>query len=123
MDPTTVNQLAQRIFELLGERLGARGSTLEKRVRHAGRLLPRRVRQAAKTLVDAEKMAQNQTLAMRLDPQQISGAYDRCIDYLDNIDPAARRSQARFNMAATLAFQVLAVGLLLAIVLRWRGYL
>lgn len=123
MDQTTVRQLVARIFQLLGEKLGARGADLETRVGRAGRKLPRRVRSAAEALITAEKLSKDPRLSLQLDPNHTSAAYAQCLDYLDRINPTADRSKLRYGIAATVAGQLLLVTAAAVMILRWRGYI
>ncbi len=123
MDQTTVRQLVARIFQLLGEKLGARGADLETRVGRAGRKLPRRVRAAAQALVTADKLSRDPRLSLQLDPNHTSEAYAQCVNYLDRINPAANRSKLGYGLAATVAGQLLIVTAAAVMLLRWRGYI
>ncbi|RLJ60462.1 hypothetical protein BCF46_0663 [Litoreibacter meonggei] len=123
MEKVVVDQLVARISALLHEKLGMRGASLEARVRRAGRALPRRVRRAAKELVNAESMAQEPKMLLRLDPQQVSAAYDTCLMYLENIDERALKTKALFGFAASVIVQVILIAAVALAVLRWRGYI
>ena len=123
MEKTVIDQLAERIFTLLGERLGVRGKTLETRFRKAGRLVPKRAREPIRALVDAQNLAQNPNMAMRIDPEHVSNAYDQALRELTQINPAAERSQKRFNFASLILLQLLLVAGIFAAILRWRGFL
>lgn len=122
MEQLTVRQLTARVFELLGEKLGARGDTLETRLSRIRRKLPRSVRSAVNDLVAAEKMAQDPKLVLQLDPEHTSSAYARCVTFLDGIDPIEARSRKRYTMAASISAQLLLVALACIAVLQWRGY-
>lgn len=123
MDQSAVRQLIERISQLLGEKLGARGADLETRVSRVGRKLPRRVRSAAHALITADKLSKDPRLSLQLDPGHTSAAYAQCLDYLVRIDPVAERSRARYGLAANLAGNVVLVGLALVAILKWRGYI
>ena len=123
MEKVVVEQLAERISALLREKLGARGSSLEARVQWAGRGLPRRVRQAAMELVNAERMAQDPKMRLRLDPQQVSAAYNTCLTHLDAIDAKAMKAKRIFGFLATLIIQIVLIGAAAVALLRWRGFL
>ncbi|SFR56140.1 hypothetical protein [Litoreibacter janthinus] len=123
MEKVVVDQLVERISALLREKLGVRGRSLEVRTRRAGRLLPRHVRRAAQVLVNAERMAQEPKMLLRLDPQEVSGAYDICLLHLENIDEKALKTKAFFGFAARLIVQVVVIGGLTLAVLRWRGFI
>lgn len=123
MEKTVVDQLVDRIFTLLGERLGVRGKTLEARFRKAGRLVPKRARAPIKVLIEAEKMAQNPTIAIRIDPEALAAAYDKAVLELGDVDRDAEKSRKRFNMAALLGVQILLIAVVFVAVMRWRGFL
>ena len=123
MEKVVVDQLVARISALLREKLGMRGNSLEARVRRAGRALPRYVRRAAKELVDAERMAQEPKMLLRLDPKQVSAAYDTCVKYLESIDEKALKAKAVVGFAARMIMQVIVIGAIALVVLRWRGYI
>lgn len=123
MEPIVLQQLTKRIFELLAEKLDAKGKTLEKRLAYVQRKLPGRVRRAGAALVDAEKMAESPRLSMQVDSEVVSGAYDEIERYLKEFDTAAERSRKRFNMMAAVAAQVLLVGAVGVGLLYWLGYI
>ena len=123
MDKAVIDQLLERISSLLREKLGIRGNSLEERVRHAGRTLPRYVRRAAAELVNAERMAQQPKMLLRLDPQQVSAAYHTCVTYLEGIDERALKNKALFGFAASVIVQVFVIAALALAVFWWRGYI
>ncbi|WP_281858169.1 hypothetical protein [Litoreibacter halocynthiae] len=123
MEKVVVDQLVARISALLHEKLGMRGATLEARVRRAGRALPGRVRRAAKDLANAERMAKEPKMLLRLDPQQVSESYEICLMYLESIDERALRTKALFGFAASIIVQIILIAGVAIAVLRWRGYI
>jgi len=123
MEKVVVEQLVERVFVLLREKLGVRGGSLEARVRRAGRMLPRHVRLAARELVNADQMAQEPKMLLRLDPSRVSAAYSTCSNYLEGIDEKVLKSKAVFGFAATLIVQLLVIGGVALAVMRWRGFL
>ena len=50
MSALTIQQMADRVAQLLKERLGLGGKGLAAKMKRAGRLLPRKVRDAGKQL-------------------------------------------------------------------------
>lgn len=122
MEKVVVEQLVERVFTLLREKLGVRGGSLEARVRRAGRILPRHVRVAARELVSADQMAQEPKMLLRLDPSRVSAAYETCTNHLEGIDEKALKSKAIFEFAATVIVQVLVIGAIALAVLHWRGF-
>ena len=123
MEPLIVEQMTARIFEQLAETLGAKGKTLQKRLAYIRRKLPGRVRRAGDALVDAQALAENPRLAMQIDGEAFSAAYDVISKHLSEIDASAERSRKRYNLMAAIAAQVLLVGAVIVGILMWRGYI
>jgi hypothetical protein len=112
MGAVTVQQMAQRISDLLDQRLQARGAGLEARLRHSGRKLPRRVRQAAGRLVVAEARSAVPKLLLQVDEGDVARDYDICVRYLSALSPVRGSMAAVVRIAASVAvgFLVLALG-------------
>lgn len=123
MAGATYQQMADRVSQLMDERLGTRGRDLQARVGRAGRRLPRRVREAALMLAEAAHLAQNPRLSMQLDPGRLAAAYDLCLAHLNAVNPAERRKTLALQILASIAFALLVVAGLVLAVLRLRGYL
>lgn len=121
MGVLTVQQMADRVSELLAEKLRVRGDTLERRLRKAGRRLPRRVREAAAALDQATAMTRNPKLLHMVDERRLALAYDLCLAHLNRVDPKAARRNLILDMAARMAFALLVVAVLLIATLYWRG--
>ena len=123
MQKVVIDQLAGRVHDLLGEKLGVRGRTLEARFKKAGRMVPRRARKTIPTLIEAERMAVDPKLLVRIDPDVVSRAYDVAVRELGEIDAGAEKSRKRLNLLAIVAFQVLVIGGIFIAIMRWRGFL
>ena len=123
MEQGVVSQLVMQIYDLMGEKLRVKGASLRARVKKAGRLLPRSVRRAAGELIEAQDMAENPTLATRLDPDAVTKAHQTCLRYLKEIDPKAAKSRARYNFAALISAQFLLIVTLAITFMRWRGFI
>ncbi|MBK6467642.1 MAG: hypothetical protein IPL38_10810 [Rhodobacter sp.] len=123
MSAVTITQMADRVSALIEERLGVRGRSLEVKVRKAGRRLPRRVREAAGNLATAGEMAKNPKLLVRIDVGAVAEAYDVCLKHLGGVNRGERRKGLVLGMAASAAFSVLAVVVLVIGFLYWRGML
>ena len=121
MSIVTVQQMADRITALLGERLRVKGDTLEVRLARAGRRLPFKVREAGAVLAKATVMIRNPKLMSQVDDEMVAQAYDICVRHLTSINPAAARSGMVLDIAARIAFALLIVALLFVSVLYWRG--
>jgi hypothetical protein len=118
----SVQQMADRVSELLEERLRVRGKSLPDKLRRGGRQLPRKVRSAAEYLAMASVQARVPRLMMQLDHRQIAESYDLCLGYLRPLGAGARRKAAVMSFLTTAAAVVLVTGVLFLAVLVWRGY-
>ena len=121
MSVITVQQMADRVAQLLGERLRVRGTGLQARLKAAGRRLPRKVREAGNALAAAVDMIQNPKLMHQVDDETVAVAYDICVRHLTAIDAGAARRGLLLDMAARIAFALLVVAVLFVTVLYWRG--
>lgn len=123
MSAVTIQQMADRVGQLMEERLSVRGRDLPTKLRKSGRLMPRKVRDAAASLGDAARKAQNPKLLGQIDLGQLTEAYDLCVRHLGAINVASRRRQVIGSVLSSIGFGVLMLGLLVIGVLVWRGYL
>lgn len=115
--------MADEVAGLLEERLRLRGAGLGVKLRKGGRLLPRRVRAAAEQLQAAAAMSENPKLALRVDQKAAASAHKICVQHLGGIDHKYQRASRRIGLAGSIAFSLLAVVALMAVVLVWRGFL
>ena len=84
-------------------------------------MLPQGVRHDITIVAEAEQMARNPKLAIRLDANATKSAYDRAATHLKAIDVADRRKGIALSMLGSMAFNFLAAITLLIVFLRWRG--
>lgn len=123
MTGVPIQQMADRVADLMEQRLRVRGQGLDEKLRKGGRLLPRRVRTAAEVLQTGAMMAQNPKLWGQVDQQAVAQAYDTCVRHLGGINHKDLRKGAAIGIAASVAFSVLTVAALLFAVLLWRGFI
>ena len=81
------------------------------------------VRVAAESLAQAALMAQNPKLLRQIDESLVADAYDICVRHLGAIPAGYRRQSTIIGVASSIAFSLLAVAALVAVVLYWRGFL
>lgn len=112
---------ADALRSLLAKRLGLKRGSLAKRAAKAARMLPSGVCHDIKIVAEAEQMARNPKLAIRLDPNATKSAYDRAATHLKAIDVADRRKGIALSVMGSMAFNFLAAITLFIVVLRWRG--
>ena len=123
MSGVSVQQMAGRIAELMEARLRIRGEGLAEKLRRGGRFLPRKVRRHAEYLAKADAEARVPRLLTRLDHERIAEAYDACVRYLKPLGAGARRKAILLDMLTGLATGLFATGVLVIVLLLWRGYL
>jgi hypothetical protein len=122
MSAVTIQQMADRVAQLLEERLGLGGKGLAAKMKRAGRMLPRKVREAGKQLAVSAQKAQNPKLLGQIDMGDVTEAYDVCLKHLIAIDPVDRKRGYLAGMIGSVAFGVLVLFIAIAVFLSWRGY-
>lgn len=124
MGAATLQQMADRVAELLEQRLRIKGKTLDDKLRKAGRRLPRKVYAAAQLLAQAAQMSKNPRLMMQVNEPDVVAAYDICLRHLGAKQAASlARKNTAMSIGASIAGSILVLTLLVLGVLRWRGYL
>lgn len=119
----SIQQMADRVAELMDTRLRIRGRTLSDKLKRGGRHLPKRILLAAEALAEAERQAQIPQLQTRIDREATAQAYDICVRYLKPLGAGARRRAFLWSFAGSAAAVVLVTGALAMSVLLWQGYL
>lgn len=122
MSAVTIHQMADRVAQLLEERLGLGGRGLSAKLKRAGRMLPKKVRDSGKVLAAAAQKGQNPKLLGQIDMGDVTEAYDVCVKHLITIDPVGRRRDLFAGMVGSVGFGVLALLAALLGFLAWRGY-
>lgn len=120
-DTVTIHAQAEAIRSLFETHMGVRAKTLQAAVRRAGRRLPRGLRSKAAVLVEALEMSENPKLARRLDYSATKSAYRDLVAYLETLDLKEERRTQRLNLLAGIAFNLLILGVLVLLWLRWQG--
>jgi hypothetical protein len=123
MSSVAIQQMADRVAQLLEERLGIGGRDLGAGLRKGGRLLPKRVRESAQLLADAAEKAKNPKLVAQIDMGAVSNAYDACLKHLTAIDPNARRRGTLSGMVGFVGGGIFLLAVGIVAVLVWRGFL
>lgn len=119
----SVQQMADRVAELMEARLRVRGQKLSDKLKRGGRHLPKRILLAAEALAEADRQAQIPHLQTRIDREAAAQAYDICVRYLKPLGAGARRSAFLWGLAGSAAGVVLLTGAMVVSLLVWRGYL
>lgn len=121
MSAVTIQQMADRIAELMEERLRIRGKDLPAKLRRGGRLLPRRVRQAAQDLATAAEKGRNPKLLVQIDMGAVAADYDLCLRHLTSVERRGGLRAVLVNVAATVALGLLVVGAVWLFIQYTRG--
>lgn len=118
-----IQQMADRVAQLLEERLGLGGRDLSAKLGRGRRLLPRKVRDGAELLATAAEQARNPKLVGQIDMGAVADAYDACIRHLTKIDPASRRRDTIAGMLGFVGYGLMFLILGIIALLAWRGFL
>ena len=122
MSAVTIQQMADRVAQLLEERLGVGGRDLSAKLKRAGRSLPKKVRDSGRLLATSSHRAQNPKLLGQIDMVEVTEAYDVCLKHLIAIDPVGRRRDLFAGILGSVGFGVLVLLVALFGFLAWRGY-
>jgi len=123
MSAVTIQQMTERVADLMRRRLGIKGKTLTETIAKGRRLLPRKVRAAAEALAQAETWSHNPKLLLRVDETVVAKDYDICVRYLANLNRRERVKGILLSLTATILFSLVGVIALVIGVLVWRGFL
>lgn len=122
MSAVTIQQMADRVAQLLEERLGLGGRDLSAKLKRAGRALPKKVRDSGKSLAAAAHKSRNPKLLSQIDMVEVTEAYDVCVKHLITVDPIGRRRDLFAGMVGSVGFGVLVLLVALFGFMAWRGY-
>jgi hypothetical protein len=120
---TSIEQMADRVADLMEARLRVRGAGLSRKLRRGGRLLPKKVKTAAEVLALSAEAAQVPKFRSRVDPERAAIAYDICLRYLKPLGAGDRRRALLRDVGLSFASTLLVTAGLALAVLIWRGYL
>ncbi len=122
MSAITIQQMADRVSELMETRLSVAGRGLSEKLKRGGRKLPRKVRVAATALAKSAELAQNPKLLLQVDPEAVAMNYDICLRHLGGLHKWDRRRAFAESWALSLITSLLVLAAIIVAVLRWRGY-
>ena len=123
MGAVAIQQMADRVAQLLEERLSVGGRDRGAKLKRAGRILPKRVRDGADLLAVAAEKSRNPKLLGQIDMGEVADAYDVCVRHLTTIDPAGRRRDTVAGMVGFVGYGILFLVIGIMAVLLWRGFL
>lgn len=123
MSAANLHQMAGRVAELFEARLNVGGKTLADKLRRGGKRLPRKVRREAAYLAQAEEQARVPKLMVQIDHARTAHAYDACLRYLQPIGAGERRRTLAMQVITGIGAAVFVTGVLVLLVLLWRGYI
>ena len=123
MSVASLQQMAGRVAELFEALLNVGGKTLSDKLRRGGRRLPRNVRREAAYLAEAAEQAKVPKLLVQIDHARTADAYDACLRYLKPIGAGERRRTLAMQILTGVGAAIFVTGVLLLLVLIWRGYI
>lgn len=122
MSAISLQQMADRVADLMETRLRITGNGLGEKLKRGGNKLPRKVRHAATLLAKAAEMARNPKLFLQLDQAAIAEAYDLCLRHLGDLHKWDRIRGFAESWLLSLLTSLIVLGALIFALLRWRGY-
>jgi hypothetical protein len=121
MGAVTIQQMANRVSDLMTDRLGIKGHGLSDQLKHGGSRLPRRVQTAALALAQAAENAPNPKLLLQIDQEAVAANYDICLRHLRPMNRAHRLRGRLLGFSTSVLFGLLIMGALIAALMVWRG--
>lgn len=119
----SVQQMADRVADLMETRLQVKGASLSEKVKRGGHHLPRRVREAASILARNDETSRIPKLFRQVDLEGAALAYDVCVRHLNPLGASTRRANYAWSVLRTLAGGLAVTCVVGATLLAWRGYL
>lgn len=121
MSAVTIQQMADRIAGMMGQKLRIPGKDLPTKLRKGKRLLPRKVRQAAQDLANAAERAKNPKLLVHIDMGKVASDYDLCSQHLASVTVRGGTKALLIHIGTTLAFGLLIAGAIWLFIQRVKG--
>jgi hypothetical protein len=123
MSQLALKQMADRIADLLEQKMRIKGRDLSEKLAKGGHRLPRRVRVEADSLAKMAEMATNPKLLKQVDFAAASKAYDYCSRHLGRVGFLARYGRVFEDWALSILTILAVIAALILLVLRWRGFI
>ncbi len=123
LESESITKKSARILALLRKKFRIRARSLSIALAKAGPRLPPRIHRKAQLLVEAQRYAANPKLSVTLNENEISEAFREVQMFLLGIDQKDQRIGAILSLLGAIVFNLMMTGVLLVLVLRWRGYL
>lgn len=121
MTQIALKQMADRIADLLEQKMRIKGRDLPEKLAKGGHRLPRKVREAAGILGQMSDMATNPKLMKQVDFEAAAKAYDLCLRHLGKAGFRARYGHMLEDWALSILTILAALGALALAVMHWRG--
>lgn len=121
MTQLALKQMADRIADLLEQKMRIKGTNLSEKLSKGGHRLPRRIRTAAATLAQLSELAANPKLMKQVDFEAASKAYDLCLRHLGKVGFLTRHGYVFEQWALSILTVLTILAALALIVMHWRG--
>ncbi len=123
MSAADIQEMAAAVADLIDARLKVGGATLAEKLRRGGKRLPRHVRREAAYLAEVAQNARVPKLMVQIDRARAVHAYDACLRHLKPLGAGERRKALAMQIVTGIGAAIFITGLLILLVLVWRGYL
>lgn len=118
--PSDISDLIDMVMLRLREKEGVSGRDLNAALRKGRGRLPRRIVKQCQLLARAAPLADHPKLILTLDHAGLRKAGTEVLTYLDSIDLADRRKGWWLGMLGAMAFNILALIVIVIAILLWR---
>lgn len=114
-------QMADRIADLLEQKMRIKGGDLSEKLAKGGHRLPRKLREAAGILAQMSDMAANPKLMKQVDHKAAAKAYEACLRHLGKMGFFTRHGNLLEQWALSILTILAVLAVAVVVVLRWRG--
>lgn len=121
MSAIAIQQMAERVADMMEERFGVRNKDLSTKLRKGKRYLPRKVAAAAEELAGFAEKSKNPKLLVQIDQARVAAVYDICVRHLSGVKAGGRLKAILINVVATVAFGLLIMGVAVIVLQRIQG--
>lgn len=122
IDAKTLNADIQKLLKLTDRQFGVQATDLATAMRKIGRRLPKSAHRNAAILIEAQTQMQNPKIAVQLDEKSLQAPYRGLLRAIEAYDRKDARKGAILDVLGGLAFNLIALFVILVIVLKWRGF-
>ncbi|WP_147094929.1 hypothetical protein [Roseovarius sp. TE539] len=121
IDPDRIDRPVAALEDLMRDRLGLRGA-FAVQISRARRSLPGPMRRAGHRIAHAKRLSAHPKLARLVPRVEFDADAAALQSHLKEIDPAQRRRGTILALLGGIVFNLMILGVLLSVLLYWRGF-